>query len=398
MAGDPNRKFAVAIAKAPLKLASCDLKNTEGAKAILANSLDAQTQKYLGYFVLNCTDRALSQALIPQMMMQLYAQYRAGNGGNNEDHPLNYFRGDKKNDYNVYSYCGVLNRYVGQRNLVRLRELQAHKLPLHCAGRNRQLRLGSPDFSVVKASDEEKVVALIQLLRAAGVPLNDIRSPDGESILDQVIGDAPPAVIKAFLAGGIDPGYPAAVLQWVVRKHRNCEGCKGVGTSALSQEQIAHIDRTMREPSTEENNRQGTVFPAGSILFKIKDLENLPDGGAAFFRHLKSRGADVGAAAVCVRPPDIVETAEMQARLARGFLGYSNPLSPALRAELEKLTSQEIDRLAHPKVAGNNRFEEPLLMPARRMKNKALEEFLFAHQVDGCQPMESTERPAKGKK
>ena len=71
MAGDPNRKFAVAIAKAPLKLALCYLKNTEWAKAILANSLDAQTQKYLGYIVLNCTDRALSQALIPQMMMQL---------------------------------------------------------------------------------------------------------------------------------------------------------------------------------------------------------------------------------------------------------------------------------------------------------------------------------------
>ena len=48
-----------------------------------------------------------------------------------------------------------------------------------------------------------------------------------------------------------------------------------------------------------------------------------------------------------VRPLNIAETAEMQAKLSRGFLGYGAQLSPALRAELDKLT------MAPPKMAGS---------------------------------------------
>lgn len=88
----------------------------------------------------------------------------------------------------------------------------------------------------------------------------------------------------------------------------------------------------------------------------------------------------------------------MQARLSRGFLGYGAQLSPALRAELDKLTPQEIDCMAHPKMAGSKRFEEPLSVCARRNKNKALEAFLCAHGVDGGEPVELNEQPAKGKK
>jgi len=374
----------------PLKVALCNHQNADEAKAILANPLDAKTQKELGYIALFCTQSAQAKELLPQMMALLHTQYLSGNGD---------------------GYCMVLNSHVDKQDIVRLRELQAQKLPLYCAGSAQQFRINSAMFKRVKPDDEERAVELIQLLNAAGVPLNTMRSAAGESILDEVINYAPPSIIKAFLAAGIDPGYPpgdplqhrrtypAAVLQWIVRKHQNCTECQVPPGWPLGTEQIADIDRVMREPTTEEINRQATVLPVGSILFKISDFKYNPDGGAAFFRYLKSRGADLGAAGESSTPqPSFEVTEETKAGFKRGFLGYSDRLSPALRAELEKLTPQEINLMAHPKIVGSNKFEEPLLVSARRNKNKSLEEFLCARQVNGCLQMASEKSPGRGKK
>ena len=410
-ANDPQEQFAAAIKAIPLKVALCDHQNAEEAKSILANPLDAKTPKFLDYIILNCTHSAQSKELIPQMLIYLHADYLAGNSGNSGNERgrrSSFSTGEKKDESELYGYCHVLHTYINARNIAALREMLSLKLPLHCAGKAQQLRLGGQMFTQVKPEQEEKVVELIQLLHSAGTPFNEIRSAAGESILDKVIDYAPPSVIKAFLAAGIDPGYPAgyalhgrihpaAVLTWVVRKHLKCAECKVISGRALSAEEIADIDGIMREPTAEEINLQGTASP-GSILFRIKDFEDQPDGGAAFFRYLKSRGADLGAAWVYSRPPGTAVTPEMQAYRTKGFLAYTKQLSPALRAELEKLTPQEIDQMAHPRVAGSNRFEEPLLDSARRYKNKSLEDFLCVHHVDGCVPMEPEKPPESRKK
>ena len=381
-ANDPQEQFAAAIKTIPLKVALCDHQNAEEAKSILASPLDVKTAKFLDYFILNCTHSAQAKELVPQMLIYLHTDYLAGNSANDRDRRSSFSTGEKKDESKWYGYCQVLYSYIYAQNIAGLREMRSLKLPLHCAGKAPKLRLSGQMFARVKSEEEEKVVELIQLLHAAGTSFNEMRSAAGESILDEVIHNAPGSVIKALLAAGIDPGYPAgyalhgrihpaAVLTWVVRKHLNYA------------EQIADVDSIMREPTAEEINLQGTASP-GSILFRIKDFENHPDGGAAFFRYLKSRGADLGAAAVTIRPPGTVVTPEMQAYRTKGFLAYTKQLNPALRAELEKLTPQEIDQMAHPRVAGSDRFEEPLLDSARRYKNKSLEEFLCAHNVDGC--------------
>lgn len=346
----------------PLRKAACSGDAVQ-VRRILAESLDRKTRRELGYVVFDCALNPPQQhALLRDLAPALHRLYVQGQRAQRFD------------------YCRIVDVSIGGLNVEALKALKSLGLPLDCDDGDSRLELKHfLDYRHTPIDRVRTAQVLELLLAEPRAPLRSFRTLYGETMLDRVIDRHDPLFIEAALRAGIDPGRVAgaewglrpAVLRWVVRKFRDCQDCPVEPAQRMSAEQIAAIDRLMREPTTEEINRRDVKRFGNPVLYEIQWFGRHPDGGAAFFSYLKARGADLGVVA------------------GKGFAGLlSEPTQthPALIAELEKLSPAELQRLAHPAVPGSGEKGKPLLETARRDNNHSLVAFLCGRGIDGCMP------------
>lgn len=291
-----------------------------------------------------------------------------------------YFSGDEPRSTPVkpYGYCYILELLINRFDVQRLRQIKSLGLPLNCMGGDSYLQLhvivgprGQSEF----AQNADKYKELISVL---GSDLSTYRSEHDETLLDLVIERHDPFFIETALRLGIDPTHTPgrknplrenspATVRWVLRKYFNSHQAP-MWPQSLSVEEIARIDALIPPPSLQEINSP-SFSGHRTLLHQIYILKKQPDGGAAFFRYLKDRGADLGLASNVSK---------------RGFFGLSDSIAPALLSELQKLTDDEVRRMANPQVAGTSEQGEALWVTARKTRNRELQQFLCARLNEGC--------------
>ena len=333
-----------------------------GVRALLSRPLDAWTRHSLGA-VFDCRT-TFDEETFGLLARQLHAQYLAGDAR----------IAGRKGRY--VDYCDLLGRSITNREVDRLKALVAAGLPMNCEGGRSTLRLEEMfqrSGGTRRQGDVEATVATLEFLRKQGAPLAAFRSARNQTLLDRAIEYEDTRVIVELVRSGIDPGHipgpptmkeVPAVLRWVERKFQLCAGCDE--RLRLTADRIAEVDAVLREPTREEVMRPVGYLDGGALHFF--EFLRSSDGGAAFFRYLKARGADVGIAS----------------SHKFGFLAQRSSLSPELLAELNQLTPDEVRRMAYPVVARTGEAGTPLLESARTWRNRELEDFLCQHGVEGC--------------
>jgi hypothetical protein len=369
-----SMRHSAQFKRVPLQLAACAA-DVEQVRKLASTKLEGASSDYLGGIFNRCiirnndTHAEKRLEIFKLLVPLLHRQYLNGQVTD----PENYYRRD---------YCSIPSQLIFEKSYTRLRSLLALKLPLNCEGGKSRLTFRFQDEVRKKATPAEQEVQMIEFLHSHGAPLDLMRDEFDQSLLDQVVEYGNPQLIVALLRAGIDPGHypkgsshresPAAMV-WAKRKFMRCSSCPAYyGEAPLTQTEINGVDSLMRPPTANEiNYLDDNVYTNTALHQLFQDSENQPDGGAAYFRYLKAHGADVGIAT--------------RGHYRVGFLAYArNGIHPALLAELEKLTPQEVDRMAHPTMPGSGEKGVPLLETARENRNQALIDFLCARKVDGC--------------
>ena len=363
------------LEKIPLKHAACAA-DVEQVRKIVATPLNGATRDHLGRIVAKCAlyrngETEQRMEIFQMLMPVLHQQYLKGQVAD----PDERFSKD---------YCSVLGIVIMSMNKTHLQRMQALRLPLHCKGGKSRLKLDRFAANIHLSKEQfEEGLSIIELLHSAGTPLAQARGRSNDSLLDEVIDDAHPRLIVALLRAGVDPGHKPgtnkygtgfdtpAVMVWAKRKFRRCPECPfSHGANLLTQEEIDSVDQLMRPPTAAEINYLRPDGMGGPALRDFEEFKDHADGGAAYFRYLKAHGADVG----------IV----MSGNGKTGFLWGTASIHPALLAELEKLTPQEVDRMAHPTVPGSGEKGKPLLKSVHVSKNTELVKFLCRRMREEC--------------
>ncbi len=167
--------------------------------------------------------------------------------------------------------------------------------------------------------------------------------------------------------------YTAAPVHvWTLRRFHSCDGCPmRAYYGNLSEQDIVRINAKLRPMSADEVNFQASG-DGETILHRVHDFENSPDGGAAFFAYLIANGAHLGYANDG----------------GTGFLHMNKTISPQLLNELQKLSDAQVQDMAFPvgrrPESLNKSKGTPLLEAARKNGNTELVEFLCGRGVGGC--------------
>lgn len=365
-----------------LSLRSAACANDLGkVRAQLAKPLDEVSARYLGRIIDDCTLSINARVppgdeMLKLMLPVLHARYVAAPARPDRD----------TQTYGDPDYCDVIASLISNLNAAKLRVVQSMGMPLHCregAGHMQlDLFIGMPHtFEARRAGIDE----VLRLIGGKDGPIGQARSASGRSFLDSVVEWHAPQFIIAALEAGVDPGRPdpvfgiPAVLRWQARKFDKRK--RSPGQIVLGDGEIAAVDKLMRPPTAAEI---GTLYGNGasrvSILHYFNDFERQDDGGAAYFRDLRERGADLGQT-----------TGD---GLKRGLLADRTSIRPALLAELERLTPAELERMAFPHDPASGAPGEPLLQSATARGNTDLVYFLCRRGIRGCTPADR-ERAAR---
>lgn len=358
--------------KLPLRQAACSGNMTE-VNRILASSLNAKTWEHLARIAWECgvVDNPMPPRpaeVFDLLMPRVYRLYVQGQHGDTPGR--------------IEDYCDVLDQLLWGRRVEQLQRLQQLNLPLHCRDGRGQLTLlrflpERQDNARMDEATRAQFDAVLALIGGPQGPLKEAIMDDGQSFLDRAVAREDPYLILAALNAGIDPGRPdpsdgqPAAVDWALVKFRRC--LPSNAPDRLTDADVAAIDRLLRPPTTEEINAFDTRRLRAPMLSYLHDFKECDDGGAAYFRTLRARGADLG-----------VAFGGHGKKL--GILHHFDDIKPALLHELERLTPLELDRLAHPRDPKSGIPGEPLMDTAVRRENMPLFKFLCERGVDQCEP------------
>jgi hypothetical protein len=334
----------------PIKNAICD-KNVEKVKNILSQPLDYSTNEQMGKFLINCSAKGMNNEITLRVMTYLHS----------EEH-ISF-----KNKYpDMIGYCEVLNDFHKHYKLDLLRTLMNAKLPIVCNENQEIISLNYYGNSYLTAEDEPKVYEWLKLL----VESKNFKDKKNLDISDLVEVGSGRIILLTLELGDFykkPNNYSRSPNEvWTERMFKYCDTC-GLGFlgTRLSKEEIDTINKKVRPMTTEEINK---TF----ILAHVQRFKDYPDTGAAFFNYLVKKGAKLN----------------ISYYYSTGSLAEHERLAPEFVAVLNKLTKEQIEELAYPRVIRDgvitSQFATPLLESAKLKNNKELIEFLCSHNIKGC--------------
>jgi hypothetical protein len=272
-------------------------------------------------------------------------------------------------------YCDVLLRRVySERRMAYLQALVNQLLPITC-----QLVDGAPvwwgtvELGITYDHMSQPTVstlALLSYLQNNGVALGAKGGDKSSGTLINLVirGGSFDLVMVGLNAGGDTDLYSRSTMhgfhnnspiaQWTVRRFK--------ANKNLTEEQIQTIQRKFGDISSEQVNSAMNGDGDGSgatLLWGLENLKNNPDGGAAFFAYLVSRGVDLSA----------------RDQFGGSALYQLRGTSDALLAELDKLSPTQFNALVSP-IDGPN----SLLEAAKRMNNIQLAHYLCTKKGAKC--------------
>lgn len=264
-------------------------------------------------------------------------------------------------------YCDVLLRRVySERRMAYLQALLNQKLPITCnSTEGAPIWWGTVEQGITYDHMNKPTVNTLKLLtylQNNGVALG-VKGGEKNSgaLINLVIrGGSFELLMMGLNAGGDTDLYSRATIhtfynnapiaQWTVRRFKT--------NNNLTEEQIEIIQRKFGDISAEQANSKMNGDGDGNgatLLWGLERLQNNPDGGAAFFAYLVSRGVDLSA----------------RDQFGGSALYRLPGTADALLAEFDRLSPTQFNALVSP-IDGPN----SLLEAAQRMNNIRLVHYL----------------------
>lgn len=352
----------------PLFLSACENRISE-VNNILAAATTPVVAKSIGFVVSQCTmGEPKRPELFGILMQRLVAYQWALTDASNHD----------------LGYCNILVNLHRNRDIDYLQLLRNRNLPITCETKGlpvwwEGLENGVRGDAESWQKHQGKTYEWLVFLKTHQVKLREsFPNQSSYRLLNRVIEHHSADIVLLALEEGGEPyirpdKYTAAPVHvWTLRRFHSCDGCpRRAYYGNLSEQDIVRINAKLRPMSADEVN-----FQAGgngeTILHRVHDFENSPDGGAAFFAYLIANGANLGYADY----------------RGAGFLHMNKTISPQLLNELQKLSDAPVQDMAFP--AGRRPESRvrskgtPLLEAARKNGNTELVEFLCGRGVGGC--------------
>lgn len=353
----------------PLFLAACENRISK-VNNILAAGTTSAADKSIGRVVSQCTLGEPKRPELFGILMQRLVGYRwALTNASIQD----------------LGYCNILANVHTNRDIDYLQLLLNRNLPITCETKAQPIWWAGIFENGVGVDAESwqkhqgKTYEWLVFLKAHQVNLREsLPNQPSYKLLNRVIEHHTADIVLLALEEGGEPyvrptEYTAAPVHvWTLRRFHSCNGCPmRASYGNLSEQDIVRINAKLRPMSADEVNFQVGGY-GETILHRVRDFENSPDGGAAFFAYLIANGANLGYANYG----------------GAGFLHMNKTISPQLLNELQKLSDAQVQDMAFPVGRRPESILKskgaPLLEAARKNGNTDLVKFLCGRGVGGC--------------